>query len=266
VRASAAQGPPEGVGVSVFSKSAELYDAVYAAKDYAGEAQRLHALIQQHKRSDGTHLLDVACGTGNHLTFLKRWYTADGLDLHDAMLAIARRKHPDVVFHRADMVEFDLGREFDVVVCLFSSIGYVRTEPRLQQALRSMCRHTRPGGLVIVEPWLRPETYRPGLVAAVFVDRPDLKIARMNVARAEGGISVLDFHYLVATPRGVEYFTEPHEMALFPHEAYLEAFRACGLDVAYDPEGLTGRGLYVGTRPRGERERGAPAKGTSGQS
>lgn len=70
----------------------------------------------------------------------------------------------------------------------------------------------------------------------------------MNVARAEGGTAVLDFHYLVATPRGVEYFTERHDLALFPHEAYLEAFRASGLDVTYDPEGLIGRGLYIGTR------------------
>ncbi|HEX4836830.1 MAG TPA: class I SAM-dependent methyltransferase [bacterium] len=238
-----------GVGAHMFSKSAELYDAVYAAKDYAREAQRLHALIEHHKRSGGARLLDVACGTGNHLTFLKRTYAVEGLDLHDAMLAIARRKHPDVAFHRADMVEFDLGREFDVVVCLFSSIGYVGTDPRLRQALRTMRRHTRPGGVVIVEPWLGPDTYRPGHVAAVYVDQPDLKVARMNVARADGGKAVLDFHYLVATPRGIEYFTERHDLALFPHEAYLEAFRACGLDVVYDPEGLIGRGLYIGTRP-----------------
>lgn len=241
---------PERAGVSVFAKSADLYDAVYAAKDYEREAQRLHALIQQRKGSGDARLLDVACGTGNHLTFLTRWYAVEGLDLDEAMLAIARRKHPEVVFHRADMVEFDLGREFDVVVCLFSSIGYARTEPRLRRALRSMRRHTRPGGVVIVEPWLRPETYQRGHVSAVLVDRPDLKVARMNVARVKGRISVLDFHYLVATPRGIDYFTERHELALFPDEAYLEAFRACGLDVAYDPEGLTGRGLYVGARPR----------------
>lgn len=236
----------------MFTKSADLYDAVYAAKDYEREAHRLHALIQQRKESDGACLLDIACGTGNHVTFLKRWYAVEGLDLNKAMLAIARRKQPDVVFHHADMVEFDLGRMFDVVVCLFSSIGYARTKQRLRQTLRNMCRHTRPGGVVIVEPWLRPETYQPGLVTSVFVDRPDFKVARMNVTRATCRTSVLHFHYLVATPRGVAHFTERHEMALFSHEVYLEAFRASDLDVAYDPEGLTGRGLYVGVRPRGD--------------
>lgn len=40
---------------------------------------------------------------------------------------------------------------------------------------------------------------------------------------------------------------EPHEIALFTTEEQLEAFREAGLEVEHDPEGLMGRGLYVGT-------------------
>jgi ubiquinone/menaquinone biosynthesis C-methylase UbiE len=230
----------------MFTKSARFYDALYSFKDYAREAQQLHVLIQQHKRSPGNTVLDVACGTGSHIAFLRSHYRLEGLDLDAEMLKIARQRHPDVVFHHADMVNLDLGRQFDVVICLFSSIGYVKTVPRLQQALRSMSRHVLPGGLVIVEPWLRPDVYQVGGVHTLFVDQPNLKIARMNISAAEGGVSVLDFHYLVATPAGVEYFTERHELGLFSHDDYLTAFRGGGLDVVHDPEGLTGRGLYIG--------------------
>jgi hypothetical protein len=59
----------------------------------------------------------------------------------------------------------------------------------------------------------------------------------------------MTFHYLVATPDGVEHFTEDHVVGMFRHEQYVEAFRAAGLEVDHDPEGLMGRGLYVGVRP-----------------
>lgn len=231
---------------AMFAKSAEWYDAIYAWKDYKREAERLHTLIQHHARRHTATLLDVACGTGQHLSHLKTHYAVEGLDLDEAMLALARKRHPDVMFHHADMVGFDLDRQFDVVVCLFSAIAYARSVPRLEQTLGNMSRHVRPGGLVIVEPFIRPDRFIPHHVAALFVDQPGLKIARINVSTVEDGIAALPFHYLVGTPQGVEYFTERHELALFSHEEYLGALGAAGLEVAYDEEGLMGRGLYIG--------------------
>jgi hypothetical protein len=57
----------------------------------------------------------------------------------------------------------------------------------------------------------------------------------------------MTLHYLVASPEGVEHFTEDHVVGMFSHERYVDAFRRAGLDVTHDPEGLMGRGLYVGT-------------------
>jgi len=153
-----------------------------------------------------------------------------------------------VIFHQADMVDFSLNQKFDVILCLFSSIGYVKTVPRLYQALQTMRRHLLPGGVVIIEPWLTPQMYRAGHIGTVFVNQPDLKIARMNNTEVEDGVSIMNFHYLVATPQGIEHFTERHELGLFSHEDYLGAFQASGLDVVYDdaPEKLMGRGIYIG--------------------
>jgi len=215
----------------MYAKSAVYYDAIYAAvgKDYAREAEVLHALIQRHKRSSGNALLDVACGTGNHIVHLKRHYAVEGLDLDPDMLAIARRKHPDVVFHQGDMVQFDLGRQFDAVVCLFSAIAYALTPERLTQAVRTMARHAKPGGVVIAEPFIDPDKWQDGHINADFVNLPDLKVARMNVSSREGNIAVLDFHFMVATPSGIEHFNERHDLALFTHDEYLTAFRRAGL-------------------------------------
>jgi len=234
----------------MFTQSAAYYDAIYQAvgKDYAAEVARLRELIDAYKRAPGNSLLDVACGTGAHLTYLQHAYTVEGLDADPAILQVAKQKFPDVPFHVGDMVDFDLGRTFDIVTCLFSSIGYVKTLPRLQQAIGNFCRHIAPGGLVIVEPWFAPGVLQAGHVHAAFVDQPELKIARMNVTEIEGNRSILNFHYLIATKDGIHHTTERHALGLFTHAEYLAAFQRHGLTVIYDEQGLTGRGLYIGQK------------------
>jgi hypothetical protein len=44
----------------------------------------------------------------------------------------------------------------------------------------------------------------------------------------------------------VEHFTERHEMGLFSADEYLAALEESGLETIYNPEGLMGRGLYLG--------------------
>ena len=232
----------------MFTRSAELYDAIYGDKDYAGEARQVHEVIQRLGRSGGRALLDVACGTGLHLSHLRAWYDVEGVELSDGMLAVARRRLPGVPLHQGDMAEFRLDRRFDAITCLFSAIGYVRTVERLRRAVANMARHLAPGGVLVVEPWLFPDAYRPGHIHGRFVDRPRLKLARMCVSGVEGRLSVLDMHYLVTTPSGTDRFTERHEIGLFAPEEYEDAFRAAGLRVAFDAQGLTGRGLYAGVK------------------
>jgi hypothetical protein len=105
---------------------------------------------------------------------------------------------------------------------------------------------------LLVEPFVPPDLYVTGNLRAVFVDEPDLKIARMNVSRQVGDVALVDFHYLVATKRsGIERHFERHELGLFTQQQYFNAFAAAGLefealsDVAFAFE----RGLYLGRRP-----------------
>jgi SAM-dependent methyltransferase len=105
------------IGPTMFTKSAAFYDLLYSFKDYAAEADKVRLVIDAANKGTERRLLDVACGTGQHLQHLKEHFETEGLDLDPGLLAVARRRLPELRFTHADMVEFDLGRRFDAVVC-----------------------------------------------------------------------------------------------------------------------------------------------------
>ena len=55
--------------------------------------------------------------------------------------------------------------------------------------------------------------------SAVWVDEPELKIARLSVHEAEYQLSRMDFHYLAATREGIERLTERHALGLFTRKS-----------------------------------------------
>jgi ubiquinone/menaquinone biosynthesis C-methylase UbiE len=235
----------------MLSGSENYYDDIYGAmgKDYTTEANKLHEFIQKYKHTDGNTLLDVACGTGTHAGLMSNYYRVEGIDLNANMLKVARKKYPAIRFMQADMRDFDLNHQFDIVTCMFSAIGYMRTKTELQKAVKSMSRHLLPGGILLVEPWFTPAQWYIGHVSAIHVDKPDTKIVRMSHSGKKGRVSLLTFEYLIGTSRGIEHITEHDEFGLFSHEEYMAAFIKAGLDVIHDEAGVDDRGLYIGLKP-----------------
>ena len=80
----------------MFSLSAHLYDAIYLSrgKDYEADALSVHELAKENLRSGGNSLLDVACGTGIHLSYLKNFLTARGWTWTQICSRQPRRKCP----------------------------------------------------------------------------------------------------------------------------------------------------------------------------
>ena len=111
-----------------------------------------------------------------------------------------------------------------------------------------MNKHLLPGGVLLIEPWFTPEQWHPGRVFTLQVDKPDLKIVRMSHSGQRGKIAVLEFQYLIGTPKGIEHSIEIHELGLFTHEEYLDAFKAAGLKVIHDQKRLGWARFYIGVK------------------
>ena len=181
-----------------YGKLAKYYDVMYSWKDYHRESEVVRQLIGRYKQSRGRALLDVGCGTGKHLEALAGNFDCVGVDSSGDMLGLAMQNVAGVEFVRGDMETFDLGREFDVVLCLFSAVGHVETCPRLAKTLHNFARHLRPGGVAIIEPWLTRSTFEDDHIHVLTQGTDDLEVVRVSHATMERGRSVLDMRIVVA--------------------------------------------------------------------
>ena len=231
---------------------AGYYDLVYDAKDYRKDTAQLVRVARKYGRSRGNRWLDVACGTGRHLELLRPRYRVVGVDLSDEMLRLARRRLPGVRLVRGDMRSFDLGERFDVVSCLFSAIGYLRTEADLRRAMGVFARHLRPGGVLLVQPWIDPKYLKRGHVTLTLHDGGSVKVARASSVTVRGARTSVHFHYLIAEEgRGVRHLRETEVLRMTPPRRLVEIARAAGLTARMLRTGPTDeRGLLVAVAPR----------------
>jgi ubiquinone/menaquinone biosynthesis C-methylase UbiE len=197
-------------------------------------------------------LLDVACGTGKHISYLRKDFECVGVDASEKMLAVARQKVPGARFVQGDMANFNLRRRFDVVLCLFSSIGHLKTKRDISKAAFNFARHMKKGGVLIVEPWIRSSQWKDTTVHMQIYDTKPLKIVRLNYGRSDGKFSYLDERYLIGRKgKGVDYVVDRHRIRFFEPEFVLSTLRKAGLDARFTEESLMpGRGLVIATKPQ----------------
>lgn len=231
---------------------AEIYDRLYGhglGKDYASEAVDLAQVIRA-RTPRAASVLDVACGTGEHLRHLRELFDeVAGLELSAPMRAAAEAKLPGVPVYAGDMRDFRLARTFDAVLCLFSSIGYARSAGELAAATAAMAAHLTAGGVLVVEPWIYPEDWRDNRVHHTVAEFDGGTVVRVGHSGRDGRTSRLLMHYLVGDAGGIEHFSDVHELTLFTAEEYAQAIRAAGGHrIEFLPGWTPGRGRIVASK------------------
>ncbi len=233
-----------------YENAAEFYDLLYASeKDYQAEAQLLKTFIQE--ASPAAHsILDVGCGTGAHArSLIDLGFSVDGVDSEEKFVELARAKCPEGSFFVGDLAALDLVGRYDVVTCLFSAIGYVRTEQRLRAAIRSMRDHLNSDGVVLVEPWFEPGQLTDGWISTLAGKSNGLTVYRMSRTVLDNSESRLEFEYLIGRASGIERLSEVHELGLFTQAQMEAAFTDACFVVERKPEILGTRGIYIATGP-----------------
>lgn len=233
----------------MYEESWRYYDAIYEPlKDYEKESERLWDQVSRITGAQPETWLDVACGTGLHAEHLSKWCEVTGVDLSHKFVRLAQARAPEASIVQGDMRAFNLGRQFDVVSCLFSAVGHLESPRELTQAFGQFAGHLAPGGVIIVEPWIFPDQWREGLTAIDTGKREDEQVARLAVSKRDGDFSVFELQYNIVSPRGFRQFREIGRHRLHSDAEYRQAFQDAGLKVSFDDTGPMGRGLYIARR------------------
>jgi len=166
----------------LYSELAQVYHEMYRSIfDYEREFHFYDGLLRKYARRS---ILEIGCGSGNLAPyFLKAGYTYTGLDLYDEMLQIARRNHPEAeaAFVRGDMRELHLPRAFDAVIITGRSFCYMTTNKDVMNALQSIYKTLKEGGLLIFDSFKADELL-PNLKkeSGQEVESGDTKYRRVN--------------------------------------------------------------------------------------
>jgi len=138
--------------VNIFNDLGENWETIVNARDTKREID----FIQSTLPKKGT-TLDLCCGTGRHSIILsQRGWTIIGLDLSKNLLAIAKRnmKNERVEFPlvRADMRYFPFRNQvFNVVICMFTSFGYLPSESEDMKSFKEIRRTLRKNGKFLLD-------------------------------------------------------------------------------------------------------------------
>ena len=135
----------EGLNYEIF---AQFYDETMG--DRSENIQLITGLLEEHAPQAKT-VLELAVGTGAILIGLSDKYHVAGLDLSPEMLEKARQKVPSAELFEGDMSNFELGKKFDVIICVFDSINHLRAFEQWQSLFSSVSKHLNPKGLFIFD-------------------------------------------------------------------------------------------------------------------
>ena len=139
---------------TVGGADAEGYDAAYEADAAAGLG--VHGEADFVQRHGPRSVLDAGCGTGRVARELgRRGLDVAGVDIDPHMLAVARRKDPQIDWQVGDLATVDLRRTFEAIVLAGNVMIFLA--PMAERAvLANMARHLLPNGLLIAGFELQP--------------------------------------------------------------------------------------------------------------
>jgi len=244
----------------LYDAQRDVYDIVHAAvKDHRKEIARLLKRVRGAIGRDPASWLDVGCGTGLHLQALHQTGipTLAGTDNSPAQIdgARARLAGTPISVHLADMRTMDIDGPdggFDVVSCLFSCVGHLHDDADYLRALQRMAAHVQPRGVVIVEPWIAAEDYKPGRLDADIVDTDTGRIVRITKHARAGDLAELEFRFLVSHDgeARIDDWTTTLRLRLRSVQEQLAMFEQVFEHVEFQQTGSGSRGVFLARNPR----------------
>jgi SAM-dependent methyltransferase len=225
-----------------FTQSVVFYDALYADKDYGGEAEYVVALAAKMGHPVRS-VLDLGCGTGRHSAEWKKLgFNVYGVDANKDMVREALAK--GIPCSHARIGELNLPDRFDLAVSLFHVVSYITDSRELIKSFERIWDHLVPGGLLIFDAWYSPAVFHLRAMPRVkWVESSSGTVIRIAdpVERTTENIVEVQFDFFYSHQGDLSKYREQHKMRHFsiPEIRTLSTqsgFEFCGVE-----ELLTGK-------------------------
>ena len=110
--------------------------------------------IAQHNRAitfvkNRNFALDVGCGcTGRFIDLLlEEGFTTEGIDISEKMISLAKKRHPEIRFHKADICEWIPAKTYDFITA-WDSIWHVQLTQQ-EKVITKLISSLNPNGVFI---------------------------------------------------------------------------------------------------------------------
>jgi len=216
----------------MYKTVSKYYDLMYVSDEsYQAEVNKVVSLVEQYKISKGDMLLDIACGTGAQAEYLQNHFTVTGIDISDEMLDVAKDKVKNATFINADMCDFELNDQYDVILNLYGSIGHAESLVHMQTSLKCVYKHLKPGGIFILTPWSTKERFNEALVCRTkTIDTSGF--CRMETVRRVSDDKIqIDYHHLISDNLEVTYYQHANFITLFSESEYENSIKEAGFRI-----------------------------------
>ncbi|MBK7562294.1 MAG: class I SAM-dependent methyltransferase [Chitinophagaceae bacterium] len=133
--------------------NSSFYHKLYFERDEKEAEAFIKKLIEHLKPLPGSRMLDVACGKGRHSkTLASLGFNVTGIDISVDSISYAKQfENDNLEFFVHDMRLPAWGSYFDYAFNFFTSFGYFKTRREHDDAIRTIARSLKPGGLFVID-------------------------------------------------------------------------------------------------------------------
>ncbi len=224
-----------------------IYTPFLPAEKTTREVEGIIALLNL---PTGSRILDLCCGHGRHaIPLAQHGYQISGLDLSEVLLQRAQVEAEaagvQVRWLQSDMKRIPFENEFDAIINVFTSFGYLDSEEEDLQVLQQVHQALKPKGLFLLETVYQPRVLR--------------SFTPHGITRYSDGLIVLEERHIdLLTSRNEVQITmiDPegqrtahrHSMRIYTLTELVQMLKAVGLPVQAYYGGLDGSALTMDSR------------------
>ncbi len=204
-------------------------DILAPPETYEEEALIYVEAIKNRISAQTVTMLHLGCGAGGHDFHFKEHFSVTGADISEGMLALAKKRNPEVSYVKGDMKTIRLERKFGVVV-IPDSIMYMTTLEDLKETVMNAARHLKTEGILLVVAHMKEDFKENNFAYSGEKENIHITVLENNHIVSNTTYEATMIH-LMRQEDELSIHHEVHTLGLFSYDQWMDIFEMCQLKI-----------------------------------